>query len=32
MTQIIQLYIETPLLRQARNITESIINLARLTA
>lgn len=28
MTQVIQLYIETPLLRQARNITESIINLA----
>lgn len=29
MTQVIQLYIETPLLRQARNITESIINLAK---
>lgn len=29
MTQVIQLYIETPLLRQDRNITESIINLAK---
>lgn len=29
MTQVIQLYIETPLLRQARKITESIINLAK---
>lgn len=29
MKQVIQLYIETPLLRQARNLTESIINLAK---
>ncbi len=31
MTQVIQLYIETPLLRQARNLTESIINLAKVS-
>lgn len=29
MTQVIQLYIETPLLRQARNLTESIISLTK---
>lgn len=29
MTQVTQLFIETPLLRQARNLTESIINLAK---
>lgn len=31
MTQVTQLYIETPLLRQARNLTESIINLAKVS-
>lgn len=29
MTQVIQLYIETPLLRQARNLTASIISLTK---
>ena len=29
MTQVIQLYIETPLLRQARNLAESIISLTK---